>query len=275
VTAWVTSTLLPESLMLEAGESTMTLLAGPGAGFPCASMIGVVLVNGSLAAWLPRVAHRLAVALDDPPRASCGSCRRAFTAGPRGWLRAGSACPDCPTQWWIVSVAVALASAAMCWRTAGPAVDEIVMLVGWLLIIQLGALLSLIDLAVMRLPSDLVVGLAAVVGSCAAITAWLAVRPHGLGLSMVGALIAGGFYLLLALVLPSQIGLGDVRLAAVLGAALGIGGWSPIVLGVILPYVVVFPFAVAYLLRGASRKAQLPFGPFLVAGAVLARVLTD
>ncbi|WP_229073382.1 hypothetical protein [Actinoplanes sp. DH11] len=87
-------------------------------------------------------------------------------------------------------------------------------------------------------------------------------------------LIAGGLYLLLALALPSQIGLGDVRLAAVLGAALGIGGWSPIVLGVILPYVVVFPFAVAYLLRGASRKAQLPFGPFLVAGAVLARVLT-
>ena len=250
-------------------------MAGQYTGDPLVPVIAVALASGVIAAWLPRVARRLAVVSQAAPRGSCGLCERPFAAGWRGWVRAGSACVNCPERWWAVSVAVAVASAVLCWRTAGPTSAEIVMLAAWIIIIEVGALLSLIDLAVMRLPSSLVAGLAAVVTGCAGITAWLTGDPQGVMLSMTGALISGGVYLLLALAVPSQIGLGDVRLAAVLGAALGIAGWSPVILGTLLPYVVVFPFAVAYLLRGATRKTQLPFGPFLIIGAVLARILTD
>ena len=169
---------------------------------------------------------------------------------------------------------VALASAALCWRMAGPASAEIVILAGWLIIVQAGALLSLIDLAVMRLPSPLVAGLAAVVSVCITAAAYLAGEPWWVGSAILGGSAIGGLYLLFALALPRVVGLGDVRLAAVLGCALGVGGWGAVILGLALPYLLVFPFAVAQLKRGATRGSHLPFGPFLIAGAVLAAIMT-
>jgi len=67
--------------------------------------------------------------------------------------------------------------------------------------------------------------------------------------------------------------MGDVRLAALAGLLLGTRGWAPVVGGAGLPYVIVLPFAVARL-RNAGDDRHVPFGPFLIAGALVSTVLT-
>lgn len=235
-------------------------------------LVLVAAVSGTMAACWPRVAQRLSVEPGEPPRTQCSSCRQEFAGGWRGWLRAGSACRHCPQPWWVVSVLVGSAGAALTWRA--PTGGHLVTLLTWLFILQVGTLLSLIDLAVMRLPTRLIAFMAIAVGIDVSAVALLSGRIGPLFTAGLATLVVGGLYMLIALALPSRIGLGDVRLATVLGAALGAVGWSAVVLGVVLPYLIAPWFAVAYLKRGASRKDQLPFGPFLIAGAVIARLST-
>jgi leader peptidase (prepilin peptidase)/N-methyltransferase len=85
---------------------------------------------------------------------------------------------------------------------------------------------------------------------------------------LLAALGAGGFFLLCALVYPAGLGMGDVKLAAFLGAWLGWGVGVALFLGSCLA---VIP-AVATLIRhgGAGRKMGLPYAPFLAAGGVIA-----
>jgi leader peptidase (prepilin peptidase)/N-methyltransferase len=158
----------------------------------------------------------------------------------------------------------------------GTGAAHVVLLVMWLIIVQAGTLLSLIDLAAHRLPAPLVTATGLAVGVSVGVAAWLAHQPRWLLAAMLGAAGLGGIYLLLALLVPSQVGMGDVRLTAVLGAALGVGGWQALLLGAVLPYVVGLPFALAQVRRGPpSDRGQLPFGPFLAAGAIIATALTS
>ncbi len=186
----------------------------------------------------------------------------------------GSACRNCPQPWWTASLLAGVMSGALTWQDPGFTGEHLVMLTCWLVIIQAGVLLSFIDLAVMRLPARLLTGLAAIVCVCVGTAVLLSMQPQPLLTALIAGLALGAFYLLTALALPSQIGLGDVRLAAVLGFALGANDWTAVVLGTVLPYLLAAPFALA-LMRGSSRKAHMPFGPFLFAGAVIAQILAE
>jgi len=63
------------------------------------------------------------------------------------------------------------------------------------------------------------------------------------------------------------MGMGDVKLALLLGAGLGWGAYGALVAA----FVCVFPAALIVLVRGgiAARKARVPFGPFLSLGALI------
>jgi leader peptidase (prepilin peptidase)/N-methyltransferase len=61
------------------------------------------------------------------------------------------------------------------------------------------------------------------------------------------------------------MGLGDIKLAGVLGLTLGYLGWPAVILGLVVPFLVNGPFAVAALVRH-GRKAVSPFGPALLSG---------
>lgn len=92
---------------------------------------------------------------------------------------------------------------------------------------------------------------------------------------LAGAGIAGaalcGFYLVLFLIRPSGMGLGDVKLAASVGTALGWQGWQPVVEATLLTFTLAACYgAVLLLLRRATRTSQLPLGPFMVIGALAA-----
>ena len=89
----------------------------------------------------------------------------------------------------------------------------------------------------------------------------------------LGALGAAGALFLLALISPSGMGMGDVKLALVIGAVLGRGA---------LPALIVASLAgavpsIAILIRHgkAGRKVGFPFGPFLAAGALVVLLLVD
>jgi leader peptidase (prepilin peptidase)/N-methyltransferase len=85
---------------------------------------------------------------------------------------------------------------------------------------------------------------------------------------LAAALGASGFLLLLAVVYPAGMGMGDVKLAFLLGAALGRTVPVALLLGMVAALV---PSAVLFVRHGrAARKMAIPFAPFLAIGAVVA-----
>jgi leader peptidase (prepilin peptidase) / N-methyltransferase len=88
---------------------------------------------------------------------------------------------------------------------------------------------------------------------------------------IVAALAASGFLFVLALVNPAGIGMGDVKLAFLMGAMLGRSVLLACVIGMIAALVP----AVAILLRHgkAGRTMGFPYAPFLALGSVLALFL--
>jgi leader peptidase (prepilin peptidase)/N-methyltransferase len=85
---------------------------------------------------------------------------------------------------------------------------------------------------------------------------------------VLAALGAGGFFLVMALAYPAGLGMGDVKLAAFMGAWLGVAVVPALFLGSLLALV---PAVVILVRHGsAGRKMGVPFGPFLAAGGLIA-----
>jgi leader peptidase (prepilin peptidase)/N-methyltransferase len=90
---------------------------------------------------------------------------------------------------------------------------------------------------------------------------------------LVGGLTASGFLLLAALVYPAGMGMGDVKLALLLGVMLGKVVPVALMAGMLSALV-----PAVYLLAKhgqAGRKMGIPFGPFLALGGVLALFVGD
>jgi leader peptidase (prepilin peptidase) / N-methyltransferase len=121
--------------------------------------------------------------------------------------------------------------------------------------------LSVTDLERRRIPNRIVLPAAAVV-----LAAQTALQPGPQW--AVGALGAGGLLLAAALAYPAGLGMGDVKLALLLGAMLG----RTVPLALFVGLVAASFLALALLIRhGArARKMAIPFGPFLAIGAIVA-----
>jgi leader peptidase (prepilin peptidase)/N-methyltransferase len=64
------------------------------------------------------------------------------------------------------------------------------------------------------------------------------------------------------------MGLGDVKLAGLLGLYLGYLGWGPLVVGAFAAFLLGGLYALTLItLRRAGRKSGIPFGPWMLAGA--------
>ena len=96
----------------------------------------------------------------------------------------------------------------------------------------------------------------------------LALRPGHWVEWLVGSFGAGLLFFVLVLVYPAGMGMGDAKLALLIGAALGYAALTALLLGTLASGLVA---AVLLLKEGSSaRKRSIPLGPFLAAGAVLA-----
>lgn len=91
--------------------------------------------------------------------------------------------------------------------------------------------------------------------------------------------LAGGgllwlFYFLLRAVYPAGMGFGDVKLAGVLGLYLGFLGWGHLFAGTFAAFLFGGLWGLALLLsRRGTLKSDIPFGPFMLAGATAAMLL--
>ena len=103
----------------------------------------------------------------------------------------------------------------------------------------------------------------------AALAIGLATRPAGVPEQLIAGAAAGGFLLLFALAYPRGMGMGDVKLAAVLGLFLG-RSVAVAVLGGTLAGALVGAVIMARLGVEKGRKTAVPFGPFLALGGLLA-----
>ena len=106
------------------------------------------------------------------------------------------------------------------------------------------------------------------------IPAWIAVLLAHLALHpshwvewLTASFGAGLFFLVIALIYPAGLGMGDVKLALFIGAAIGWAVVTALLFGTLAAGVVA---AVMLFKEGsAARKRAIPLGPFLAAGAIL------
>jgi len=124
--------------------------------------------------------------------------------------------------------------------------------------------IALIDLDHRLIPNRLTLAAAVL-----ALAIGAALHPAGLAEQLIAASAAGGFLLIFALAYPRGMGMGDVKLAAVLGLFLGrevaVAIMAAVIVATLVGAVVIGRLGVE---RG--RKTALPFGPFLAAGGVMA-----
>jgi leader peptidase (prepilin peptidase)/N-methyltransferase len=131
--------------------------------------------------------------------------------------------------------------------------------------------LAFIDASVRRLPDPLTA--AAYAGTAALLVLAAAVGGdwHDMARAALGGIALTGFYLLLALISPSGMGMGDVKAAAGLGTMLAWRGWTALIVGGFAGFLLAAFYGIALLVSGrTTRKHQIPFGPFMITGAFLA-----
>jgi leader peptidase (prepilin peptidase) / N-methyltransferase len=86
---------------------------------------------------------------------------------------------------------------------------------------------------------------------------------------LIAGAAAGGFFLLAAIAYPRGMGMGDVKLAGVMGLYLGRAVGLAVLVGLVAG-VVVGAVIIARLGAKEGRKTAVPFGPFLALGGVIA-----
>jgi leader peptidase (prepilin peptidase)/N-methyltransferase len=131
--------------------------------------------------------------------------------------------------------------------------------------------LSAIDLATYLLPNRIVFPLAGFVAVALGLGALVDGTPEAFGRALLAGVVAFVAYALLHLASPRGLGFGDVKLAFVLGLALGYLGWAELVLGLFLGFLFGAVVGVGLLVaRRRTRRDHVPFGPFMAAGACTA-----
>jgi leader peptidase (prepilin peptidase)/N-methyltransferase len=122
--------------------------------------------------------------------------------------------------------------------------------------------ISVVDIEERRIPNIIVLP-----ATGGVLLAHLVLYPERYAEWLLASAGAALFLLLPLLFYPAGMGLGDVKLALLLGAALGQG----VIPAMTLAVFAAFLFALAVLVRGgpAARKTAIPFGPFLAFGALV------
>lgn len=267
----------------------MTAPAGPPTlAAVYAMLIAVAALWGAAAGLLvPRAAYRLSVEPEEAWRDACPA-GHPFTGPAYGWL-GGARCAGCAVAVTVAAPArtdeatqaphlpgrllaclvTALSCAALAVAT-GPRPELAV----WLLLAPFAVLLALVDRNVHRLPDQLTLPLA---GAAAVLLGLAALLPGHAGswpTALLGGLVLGAAYFVLFLIHPNGMGFGDVKLALSLGVALGWYGWAVLFVGAFAGFLLGSLYGLGLIvLRRANRKTAIPFGPFMIVGALAGLLL--
>ncbi len=219
------------------------------------------------------------------PASSCPKCGHAIRAWDNipvvSWLLLRGRCRDCGTsisaQYPAVELVTGFAFALVALgfvpplvsaSTAGSQVSALLELLAFLALAASSVVLSGIDLTVHRLPDRIVVPTFVVGALLLGGSALAAGDAAAMLRALIGAAAAFLFFLVVALIKPGAMGVGDVKLAAVLGLYLGYLGWPQLVVGFFAAFIIGSVVGLVLLTaRRVGRKGGIPFGPWMFAGA--------
>ncbi len=207
------------------------------------------------------------------PASRCPSC--AAPIRPRdnvpvlSWLLLRGRCRDCgepiSVRYPLVELLTAVVFVAMGLRFGASAE-----LPAFLYLAAVGVALALVDLDVKRLPNALTLPSYVAGVVLLGVAAYAGDDTGALVRALLGMAALFTVYFALAFAYPAGMGFGDVKLAGVLGLYLGWLGWSSWTVGLLAGFFFGGAVGVALLLAGrAGRKSAIPFGPFMLLGALL------
>jgi leader peptidase (prepilin peptidase)/N-methyltransferase len=207
------------------------------------------------------------------PRSRCGTCQspvRPYDNVPvLSWLLLRGRCRSCGTRIAARYPLVEAATALLMATVAAVHTDDATMLVLGMVLVGFLVPITLIDLEHKLIP-NLLTGPAAVV----AITLGTLLDPTGEPTRLIAGAAAGGLFLTAALLHPGGMGMGDVKLAGVMGLFLG----TAVAPALLIAFLSGFGAAVVVVVRmglGGARKTAVPFGPFLALGAFVGALAGD
>ena len=255
----------------------------------CPSVAVLIGVFGSfIGSFLNVVIYRLPFKMSVvyPPSAcgACGSRIRPWDNVPvLSWLYLRGRCRDCnvriSSRYPIVELGTAVlfgvvATWLFSWSPAiGPtrvSLGTAFILLALLYLVSVSVALAAIDLDTHTLPDRLVLPAYPAGAALLAVAALLTGEPGRLLGALIGVCGLFALYLLMALAYPAGMGMGDVKLAGLLGLYLGWFGGGQLAVGAFSAFLLGGLFALLLLItRRANRKSGIPFGPWMLAGAWL------
>lgn len=231
-------------------------------------------VGGLLAgSFLSVVAHRVPRGRSIVgPRSECPACGTTVAAYDNipvvSWLLLRGRCRSCSApiaaRYPLLELGVGLSFAV----TTALTHDDVPEMIMALLLIATLAVITVTDLERRIIPNRVLIAAAVAGAGVAAIGA-----PDTLAERGISAAAGGGFLLLAALMYPRGMGMGDVKLAAVMGLFLG-RAIAPALLVAVMAGALVGLAMIARQGAGARKKA-IPFGPFLALGGLVGLVAGD
>jgi leader peptidase (prepilin peptidase) / N-methyltransferase len=208
---------------------------------------------------------------------------------PRGesLIQPGSRCPECETPikpydnvpvlgWLLLRGRCRACGTHIAWRY--PAVEAVTGLLCAAVVLRFGAdrdawlglvlVLLLVPITLIDLDYQIIPNKLTLIGAVAAVALVLVTRSGAIAQHLIAAAAAGGFLLVAALVYPSGMGMGDVKLAGMLGLFLGRAVGPAMMCALFTGSVVGIAIMVV---KGAKegRKTRIPFGPWLAVGGLV------
>lgn len=201
----------------------------------------------------------------------CGSAIRPRDNVPLlSWVLLRGRCRSCEgpisAEYPLVELACAALFAGIGWRIGPTWALPGFLLYGWLLLV-----VAVIDLHTRRIPNRLTYPLTPALLALLGLAALLQGTPGAALRALLGGVAAFAVLLVLALINPRGMGMGDVKLAAFIGIGLGYLSWAHVWLGLFAGFFaggVIAGLLLTFRLR--TRKDHIPFGPWLALGAIVA-----
>jgi leader peptidase (prepilin peptidase)/N-methyltransferase len=240
---------------------------------PAVTVAFLFLAGLAIGSFLNVVAYRLprGESLAAPP-SHCPNCEtpiRWYDNVPvLGWLLLRGRCRACkePISWRYPAVELAT---AVLYALVAATQDETIRVVLGVLLVTTLVPVTLIDLDTRRIPNAITLP-----SAIAALVAGLALDLDFVPEQLIAGAAAFAFFFAAAYLYPRGMGMGDVKLAGVLGLYLG-RAVAPAIFIALITGVLVGVVIIARVGQEAGRKTAVPFGPFLALGGIIAFFVGD
>src|SRR3954465_5552759 len=202
-------------------------------------------------------------------------------------LHPGSRCPSCETPikpydnvpvlgWLWLRGRCRACGATISWRY--PVVEAVTAVLCAAVVLRYGAdsdvwlplafVILLVPVTLIDLDFHIIPNTLMLIGAVVAVALVLATKSDDLVQHLIAAAAAGGFFLIAAIAYPAGMGMGDVKLAAVMGLFLGRDVGAAMLVALVAGFGV-GPAIIARKGAAEGRKTAIPFGPYLAFGGLV------